>query len=208
MSLVTLLRLPAELSMRDVPQVPLLTTIPFMGTKQLTKLFAIALLTLTSMASLAATSNASFKGTYTFIITQPQQLQTEFNSKTNTQVGVCPQNGPPNGYYCSFTGIGEGTIVGSLVADGVGRVTSGTFTQTPDPKSGKAKSSGTLTGTYSIQSNGTGAMLIAPKGAGVSGTGNFIMLLGSGNVAGQTVFLTMVPSAGGGDKGTGVAIKQ
>jgi hypothetical protein len=179
-----------------------------MATQKLTRVFAIALLTLTSTLSLAATSNASFKGTYTFISTQPQQLQTEFDRETHTSVGACPQNGPPTGYYCSFTGIGESTILGSIVADGAGRVTSGTFTETPDPRSGRAKTTGTFTGTYVIQTNGMGAMLLTAKGARVFGTASFILLLGSGNVSGQTVFFTMVPSPDNDDKGTGVAIKQ
>lgn len=75
---------------------------------------------------------ASLDGTYTFLVSNLGDYSPEYNW-TGQQVGFC--NGlEPVGYNCGYN-ITFGLITGTIVADGKGNITSGTFTQANDPNS-------------------------------------------------------------------------
>jgi hypothetical protein len=93
-------------------------------------LFFATLVTVPSIRAQA--SLASLHGTYTFQMIQLDDYSIESNMN-GQQVGFC--SGPnPAGYGCwnSYT---FDTMAGSLVADGAGHISSGTYTITRDPNS-------------------------------------------------------------------------
>jgi hypothetical protein len=83
----------------------------------------------------AQVTNASISGTYTFQIGGPSGYTVQ-NNMFNQQVGFCPNTSYklPFGYYCYFTPTATDMTTGTLVADGNGNITSGSFTSTRDPQ--------------------------------------------------------------------------
>lgn len=80
----------------------------------------------------AQATNASLKGTYTFAVGAPHDYGLQFNM-FGQQVGFCNGNAIPFGYSC-FTNLAQQVITGTLIADGLGNVSSGSnFTLTADP---------------------------------------------------------------------------
>lgn len=90
--------------------------------------FALSLIT--PLATAQAT-NASLKGTYTFTFGAPHLFGLQFNM-FGRQVGFCNGNPIPFGYSCS-TSFVQQVITGTIVADGLGNISSGNFTLTVDP---------------------------------------------------------------------------
>ena len=162
----------------------------------------ILALTLVSTLSVAATDNSSFKGTYTFEIASTSEYYLEYNS-SGGQVGFCTGQQIPQGYSC-VAQLGQDVITGSINADGAGHVT-GNFSMRSDPNGPDKSGSGTLTGTCSVQSNGSGVLTVVPSDSGKSIA--MAMILGP-NAAGQIVNLVVMPAAGNGNRGVGAAIRQ
>ncbi len=83
----------------------------------------------------AQVTNASLSGTYTFQIGGQSGYTVQYNM-FGQQVGFCPNGGYklPFGYGCYFTPTATDVTTGTLVADGKGNVTSGSFTTTHDPQ--------------------------------------------------------------------------
>ncbi len=166
-------------------------------------LAALAVAWVSTVAS-AATNNASFKGTYTFAIGSTNQYAVEYNT-TGGAVGFCTGQKIPTGYNCVMQ-IGQDVITGTVVADGLGHVTSGSYTMRSDPNGPNKSNSGTLKGSYTVQSNGSGVLTLLPSSnAGKSAA--FAMTLGA-NAAGQIVNLVAMPAVGNGNRGVGTAIRQ
>ncbi len=108
------------------------------GSRQLAA--AILLFSFAAASSLhAQVTNASLSGTYTFQIGGPASYTVQSNM-FNQQVGFCPStiNKPPFklpfGYYCYFVTTASDMTTGTLVADGKGNITKGSFTSTRDPQ--------------------------------------------------------------------------
>lgn len=74
----------------------------------------------------------SLSGTYTFVFSGMSDYSPAYNMNLQ-QVGFCIAS-LPVGYNCGSISTFN-VITGTLVADGVGHITSGTFTQTNDPNS-------------------------------------------------------------------------
>jgi len=163
----------------------------------------ILALILVSTLSVAATDNSSFKGTYTFEIASTSEYYIEYNS-SGGQVGFCTGQKIPQDYSCGAQ-LGQDVITGSITADGVGHVTGGSFSMRSDPNGPDKSGSGTLTGTYAVQSNGSGVLTLVPSGSGKSIA--MAMILGP-NAAGQIVNLVVMPAAGNGNRGAGAAVRQ
>jgi hypothetical protein len=79
----------------------------------------------------AQATNASLKGTYTFAFGAPHIYGIQVNM-FGRQVGFCTGSPVPFGYSCP-TNLGQQVITGTIVADGLGNVSSGNFTLTTDP---------------------------------------------------------------------------
>ena len=97
---------------------------------------AVLLFSFAAASSLhAQVTNASLSGTYTFQIGGPAGYTVQYNM-FGQQVGFCPSTAYklPFGYYCYFNPTATDTTTGTLVADGNGNVTTGTFTSTHDPQ--------------------------------------------------------------------------
>jgi len=167
-------------------------------------LLAICILLVAVSASFAAPiSNASLKGTYAF-----QMNNSQFNgwwASIN-----CPQ--PNGGSFTVNAGgndVSSKAIIGTITFDGKGNV-KGTYTEYGDfdqatsnatavpsctgpSNNGYAvydpSTSGTFTGTYSIQSAGLGAMILNPTGGGGNPPNMILELAGTGAVR-TTVLLT------------------
>jgi hypothetical protein len=90
-----------------------------------------------------AQSLASFKGTYTFQISSLDQYSPEYNMY-GQQVGFCNSGNNPINYGCG-SDITFDLIAGTVVADGAGHISSGSYTQTPDPNSYKCDTSSAVT---------------------------------------------------------------
>lgn len=104
--------------------------------------FAIlALALVVSTLSVAATNNASFKGTYTLAVASVYRYSPEYNNK-GQQVGFCTGQKIPNGYSCGAE-LGQDVITGTLVADGNGHV-KGSYSMRPDPNGPNKSKSGRL----------------------------------------------------------------
>lgn len=97
---------------------------------------AILFFSLAAASSLhAQVTNASLSGTYTFQIGGPAGYTVQYNM-FGEQVGFCPTGTYklPFGYYCYFNSTATDMTTGTLVADGNGNITTGTFTSTHDPQ--------------------------------------------------------------------------
>jgi len=165
--------------------------------------FAIlALALVVSTLSVAATNNASFKGTYTLAVASMYRYSPEYNNK-GQQVGFCTGQKIPNGYSCGAE-VEQDVMTGTLVADGNGHV-SGSFSMRSDPNSPHKSKSGRLAGSYAVQSNGSGVLSLTSNA--ISNGASFAILLGP-NGAGQVVTLVALPAAGNGNRGAGTAIRQ
>jgi hypothetical protein len=83
----------------------------------------------------AQVTNASLSGTYTFQIGGPSGYTVQYNM-FNQQVGFCPSATYklPFGYTCYFNPTATNISTGTLVADGKGNITTGSFTTTHDPQ--------------------------------------------------------------------------
>jgi hypothetical protein len=256
-------------------------------------------ITVTTAAALAqvpmttATANlASFTGTYTFQMAQLKDYSVESNMK-GQQVGFCNGNGPV-GYNC-WDYYTFDLLVGTLVSDGAGHITSGTFSSTRDPNSyqcspkqnptspcpvivpsGKAysattaynvgavvdytsngttrtfqavqkstgktpnwnntttvgnictynnlstcfwtqipasltasdsDSTGTITGTYTIQSNGSGVLTLTPSNCNDCGQAKFAINMSPASQVGQTVGLVGMSQLGNHNRDVGTAVR-
>lgn len=134
------------------------------------KTIAISILLLfafTSFATSPTTSNASLKGTYVFMAS---------NTKLNNwgQNLIC--GGNP--VFMGGSDVRPAVILGTLTFDGVGGITGSAFEygkldQTASNNTASCASGGnavyqapisdTITGTYSVQSNGTGTAILTPS---------------------------------------------
>jgi hypothetical protein len=254
--------------------------------------------------ALTAPYDAAFKGTYTVGIAATDLYWVLYNMN-NQQVGFNTGGQTPYNYGSNVE-LGQSVFTGTIVANGSGVITSGTFSLTPDPNevqcspksnpapdcpytvpSGKAWSSsvsyvigdvvdyeghtyqaaaanedaapvlvsivsnaqkgnacainspgyngppkctwvllygsstgddksgtGTLTGTYSVQANGTGTMAVTLNIGGAAACTSttcksleFVILVPP-NAAGQEVHILAQPTLGNKFAGTGVAIRQ
>ena len=124
---------------------------------------------LTSAATTPTTSNASLKGTYVFMISN---TKTVFWGQTLTCGG--------NPTFQGGSRTEAGTVMGTMTFDGSGGVTGsfneyGKIDQTSSDNSVScgnngnavffAAISGTFTGSYSVQANGTGTFSVTPTGS-------------------------------------------
>ena len=81
--------------------------------------FAIlALALVVSTLSVAATNNASFKGTYTLAVASMYRYSPEYNNK-GQQVGFCTGQKIPNGYSCGAEV--EQDVISALIQQGASR---------------------------------------------------------------------------------------
>ena len=97
---------------------------------------AVLLFSFAAASSLhAQVTNASLSGTYTFQIGGPASYTIQDNM-FGEQVGFCPSTSYklPFGYYCYFLPTATDTTTGTIVADGNGNITTGSFTTTHDPQ--------------------------------------------------------------------------
>ncbi len=79
--------------------------------------------------------NAALKGTYTFAISSVDLYWVLVN-QSNLEVGFCRNiSQMPYGYGCNGPEVGQDVITGSFIADGTGKITSGTLTYVADPSS-------------------------------------------------------------------------
>lgn len=87
------------------------------------------------MATTPTANLASFSGTYTFEMAQLKGYSPMY-SMNGQQVGFCNNGMMPIGYNCydSYT---FDLLAGTLVSDGAGHITSGSYSQTRDPNSYK-----------------------------------------------------------------------
>lgn len=76
-------------------------------------------------------SLSSLTGTYNFQLASLKEYSSEFNMN-GQQVGFCDSGYLAVGYNCGDTYTFD-MISGTIVADGAGHITSGTYLQTPDP---------------------------------------------------------------------------
>jgi hypothetical protein len=263
--------------------------------KQASTLAVIALaLLLWAPPANAQATNASLKGTYTFTFGAPHLYGIQLNM-FGRQVGFCNGSATPFGYSC-FTNLAQQVITGTLAADGLGNISSGSsFSVTVDPNesecspnrnpvtvcpyvvpSGNAWSSttayvvgdvvdyqesngkvltfqavknntnvapvtattavctavtavknpptctwdqlfasatgnqsfaGTLTGTYSIQSNGAGVMNVTAVTSGGNIPVAFAIVARGTSSLGQVVPMVAVPQLGNDFRGSGSAVR-
>ena len=160
------------------------------------RISALCILLVIASASFAVTpTNASLKGTYSF------QLGSSHGNYWGKQLSCSGKS-----LWMGGSTVKSESIVGNIIFNGAGSV-SGTYTQYGQfnqtasnntvtcSSSGyavySAPVSGTLTGTYSIQSTGAGAMTIKPSTS--SNSVGFVLEVAAGNATTglrSTVFLT------------------
>lgn len=171
-----------------------------------TLLAICTLLALASASFATPMSNASLKGPYSFQLASPHQGYWNVNF-------ICYDNSN-NPYNVNFGGnsVSTDSAVGVITFDGKGHAT-GTFTEygkfdqaasaatvvtgcNGAGSSGHAvydaPFTGTFTGTYSVQANGTGALTIAISGGDTSG---MILQIGGTAAIRTTVFMTGIDSS-------------
>jgi hypothetical protein len=87
---------------------------------------------LIAASATAQATNASLKGTYTFVFGAPHDYGIQLNM-FGRQVGFCNGNQIPFGYSCLVV-LAQQVISGTLISDGLGNVSSGSnYTLTVDP---------------------------------------------------------------------------
>jgi hypothetical protein len=260
------------------------------GAKRLRGFFLILAIALASVFSLAQASNASLNGTYTMAMGSLNFYSVQYNL-SGQEVGFCTGFVAqlPYGYSC-VNQTGQDIITGTLIADGLGNITSSsTFSSTDDPNAyqcssaynaapncpykvpagttwssttayvvgdevdykpgtklltyqavanntGKTPSgtnvctattrppkcdwdqlyvsasgnnstqTGTLSGTYTIQSNGSGVMSVTVSGQ--TNAISYALLLSTlPSAVGQQVSIIAVPEVGIGNTGGGTAVR-
>jgi hypothetical protein len=166
-------------------------------------IFAVCLL-LSATSFAASTTNASVKGVYAF-----QLSNSHFNSWSASI------NCGPNNQTTTFGGSSNSnqSVQGVMTLDGKGNITAGTYTQygqfdqalsnatvVPSCTQGQGSNGyavydpptpGTLTGTYTIGSNGTGTMTLDPSSNNGPLPSFYIQLSGTASVK-TTIFMVEV----------------
>jgi hypothetical protein len=102
---------------------------------------SVAALTLLSFvpSATAQATNASLKGTYTFVFGAFHNYAIQLNM-FGRQVGFCNGSPVPFGYSC-FANLAQQVITGTFIADGLGNLSSGSnFTLTADPNENQCSS--------------------------------------------------------------------
>lgn len=91
------------------------------------------LLVLALASTLSAAQDNTFSGTYTFVLASANDFWIQ-NNMFGQEVGFCNNSGQgPGGYFCSEVQ-GQDLITGTLVADGKGKIVTGsTYVFTADP---------------------------------------------------------------------------
>jgi hypothetical protein len=166
-------------------------------------LFTVCLLLVAVSASFAASpSNASLKGKYSF------QLSSAHMGGWYASITCYDPNGNPYTVSAGGSEVSNESILGAMTFDGKGNAT-GTYSQyghfdssasnatvVPSCNPGASNngyavydppSSGTFTGTYSIQSTGYGAMVLNVSGGD---SPNFVLELGGTAAVRTFVFMT------------------
>jgi hypothetical protein len=166
-------------------------------------LFASLILLVAVSASFAATpTDASLKGKYSF------QLSSAKGDWWSTTINCKNPDGSTNTLIFGGSAVSNSSVLGVMTFDGKGNIT-GTFTQYGNfdqtltnativpsctPGAGNsgyavydAPTTGTFTGTYSIQSTGLGTMALSIS---EGDTPNFIIELGGAAAVRNTVFMT------------------
>jgi hypothetical protein len=163
---------------------------------------AILVLMLAGTAPALAASDASLNGVYRFQINGVSTQNGYFSGSTFVQ---CP-NPIPKGVYCNPEPFVKYTS-GTLTFNGAGKITAGTYS-TYNPN--KGSQSGTVTGTYTVQPDGTGAINVLPSKSG--GAIGFTISLAHLNSAGAAQTILLVQPANVGSNGysaeTGFAFHQ
>ncbi len=162
------------------------------------RLVACTVLVLVLSAFAVTPSNASLNGEYPFSFSGAHQYSwgQTLNCGGNFQ-------------FWGGNIVRQQTVVGTATFNGAGGVT-GTFTEYGQIDQAASDASvscgnngnpvfqaglpGTFTGTYAIQSNGSGAMVLTPTGGGGGGPANFVLQVGGACSSGleNTVYMVML----------------